>query len=339
MKKQLLILMLFFTSAVVSEACTTFVLEADSGLTFGKNLDWISDDGIIVVNQRNVEKQSLVFPPDESIMWVSKYGSITFNQFGKEMPFGGINETGLVVELMNAPAAYPRNDGRKAVNELQWIQYQLDNCSSIEEMIATDTLIRISAIEQQLHYLVCDSSGNVAVVEFINGERVIRTGGNLPYPVLENDLYSESIGLYEANVDCRFSKAVNMLDKYQGTNNKEELIDYSFEILDEVALDGSWSIVYDIENMRIYFKTASRKRMKLFDFANFDYNCTTQTKCFDLKSKAKGDISNYFEDFTSDINKKKMKSAFDKHRLVLPGSYFEALYECHKLVRCVTEKE
>ena len=32
--------------------------------------------------------------------WVSKYGSVTFNQYGRELPTGGMNEAGLVVETI-----------------------------------------------------------------------------------------------------------------------------------------------------------------------------------------------------------------------------------------------
>jgi choloylglycine hydrolase len=32
----------------------------------------------------------------KTISWISKYGSITFNQYGREFPTGGMNEKGLV---------------------------------------------------------------------------------------------------------------------------------------------------------------------------------------------------------------------------------------------------
>jgi choloylglycine hydrolase len=144
-------------------SCTTFVLKNDSTLLFGRNLDWVSDDGIAVVNKRNVEKTALVLPPSRPMEWTSKYGSLTFNQFGKEFPFGGINEKGLVVEIMLVKTEYPEADKRAAVNELQWVQYQLDCSKSVEEVIKSDSFLRISKIRQNLHFLICDSAGNTAV--------------------------------------------------------------------------------------------------------------------------------------------------------------------------------
>ena len=67
-------------------------------------------------------------PDGNTISWVSQYGSITFNQYGKEFPTGGMNEKGLVVELMWLDGTiYPQPDERPAIGVLQWIQYQLDN--------------------------------------------------------------------------------------------------------------------------------------------------------------------------------------------------------------------
>ena len=81
---------------------------------------------------------------------------IKANQFGKEFPFGGINEKGVVIEIMRSNAEYPKPDERPALNELQWIQYQLDNSASLEDVIANDKNIRIRAVKQELHFLVCD---------------------------------------------------------------------------------------------------------------------------------------------------------------------------------------
>jgi len=58
MKKTYLILAIFILSAVNVNSCTTFVLKYQNQLVFGRNLDWVSDVGLIIVNKRNVWKQS-----------------------------------------------------------------------------------------------------------------------------------------------------------------------------------------------------------------------------------------------------------------------------------------
>ncbi len=91
----------------------------------------------MMVNARGMAKRSFGQDASKALAWVAAYGSITFNQFGKGIPHGGMNEKGLVVELMWLnETVYPGADKRAALNELQWIQYQLDNCANIDEVIA-----------------------------------------------------------------------------------------------------------------------------------------------------------------------------------------------------------
>jgi choloylglycine hydrolase len=119
-------LLCFF--AGVSVACTTFCINKNGHIVFGRNYDWVTDAGIVNTNQRDLFKTSMKAGDGETISWISKYGSITFNQYGKEFPTGGMNEKGLVVELTWLDGSrYPEKDSRSAVNVLQWIQYQLDN--------------------------------------------------------------------------------------------------------------------------------------------------------------------------------------------------------------------
>ena len=82
MKLVALSFFLFF-NVLSALSCTTFVIHTKNSLVFGRNLDWVSDNGVIVVNKRNVSKTSLVFPPEKAAIWTSKYGSVTINQFGK----------------------------------------------------------------------------------------------------------------------------------------------------------------------------------------------------------------------------------------------------------------
>src|ERR1700746_1722576 len=76
--------------------CTTFVLQGDGRIYFGRNLDWHWENGLVFVNQRNIGKMAVVTPGHAPAKWISKYGSVTFNQFGMELPMGGMNEAGLV---------------------------------------------------------------------------------------------------------------------------------------------------------------------------------------------------------------------------------------------------
>src|SRR5512144_123030 len=142
-------------------ACTTFCYADGGTLVFGRNYDWHIGDGMVVVNTRNVLKRALVDP--YPARWTSKYGSVTFNQYGREFPNGGMNEKGLVVEMLWLDQAeYPAGDGRGALPTLQWIQYQLDNSATVKDVLLTDRLVRIAYNGvAKIHFLVADATGDV----------------------------------------------------------------------------------------------------------------------------------------------------------------------------------
>ncbi len=319
--------------SILGFCCTTFVIKSENNLIFGRNLDWVSENGIIVVNQKNQLKESLVFPPDEPITWTSKYGSVTFNQFGKELPYGGINEKGLVIEIMVADAEYPEADNRRAVNELQWVQYQLDNASNIDEVIANDKIIRLSKVNQELHFLVADKNGDIAVIEFIKGKMTVYKDSKLLFPVLENDTYETSLKKYKNEKNNRFCKAARKVETYNEKTNIS-VIDYSFEILKDVAINGSWSIVYDIKNMTIDFVTKSNRERKKIDLKTFDFSCNKITLAYDLKVENKGMINNKFVTLTDEENKVKIQDAMEMNNIMLPDEIKNVFYSYYKTIYC-----
>lgn len=324
---------LLFLYSLFGFSCTTFVIHHGDELVFGRNLDWSSDNGILVVNQRNQSKTAIVFPPDKPVTWVSKYGSVSFNQFGKEFPFGGMNEKGLVVEIMVAPATYPKTDSRPALNELQWIQYQLDNAATVEEVIANDKLIRLRKVSQDLHFLIADKTGAVAVIEFQKGKMVVYKGEDLPFPVLENDRYETSLKKRQKGIKSRFNTAAKGVVEYSKKRGKS-IIDYSFGILDEVALNGSWSIVYDIKESKIHFKTSSHRSLRELDMTQLEYECKPKCLVYDLQDAHSGSINSKLEGLTKELNTRKMKDAMDKGDIELGAAEKRLFYRYYESVDC-----
>src|SRR5688500_435154 len=160
--------------------CTTFCLKNKGEVLFGKNYDWSIGDGMIFVNKRGIWKISSLESEKNVAKWVSKYGSITFNQYGWEQPSGGMNETGVVIELMWLDdTKYPKPDERPAIDVLEWIQYQLDTSATTAEVIRNAESVRIAS-RINLHYMVQDRGGNAATIEFLDGKLVVHTGIELP---------------------------------------------------------------------------------------------------------------------------------------------------------------
>src|SRR5215217_6240032 len=97
MLKSLILLILLATFLFTPSAfgCTTFCLKNKGENLFGKNYDWSIGDGMIFVNKRGMSKMSSLEGEKKVLNWVSKYGSVTFNQYGWEQPSGGMNEMGV----------------------------------------------------------------------------------------------------------------------------------------------------------------------------------------------------------------------------------------------------
>jgi penicillin V acylase-like amidase (Ntn superfamily) len=105
MKKTLALVIIIYSHVSFLHACTTFFINNNGQMVFGRNYDWVTDAGIVCTNLKGLSKTSMLTENGETISWISQYGSITFNQYGKEFPTGGMNEKGLVVELMWLDAA------------------------------------------------------------------------------------------------------------------------------------------------------------------------------------------------------------------------------------------
>ncbi|HEY0678926.1 MAG TPA: linear amide C-N hydrolase [Chitinophagaceae bacterium] len=338
---------LFFTRAL---PCSTFFIHHNGQMVFGRNYDWVAGTGIVCTNQRGLFKTSYRVSDGGSISWTSRYGSLTFNQYGKEFPTGGMNEKGLVVELMWLDeTVYPGKDDRPAIGVLQWIQYQLDNNSTIDEVIASDKLLRITATTTPLHYLVADATGAAATIEFLGGKMVVHKGENLSYPVLTNSVYSESVSITKdalknnkpagsASSTDRFIKACKMVEEFKSDKIGASLVDHSFRILDAVSQGDytRWSIVYDITNRKIHFKTNSAPMRKSLAFSAFEFACDKPSVYLDMNQEIEGEVSNSFRKLNPQVNAGILRETAElsKSQVSISRATQEALVSYANLIGC-----
>ena len=297
-----LVVLMIFLSGVSAFSCTTFVLESGHHVYLGKNLDWDWDEGIVVVNQRNVRKRAFVLG-ENAVTWTSKYGSVSFNQFGREMPFGGMNQAGLVVENMWLDDThYPAVDRRPEINLLQWIQYQLDNCSTVQQVIESDKKIRLenTPVRARIHYLVCDAQGNAATIECLNGSMQVHFGKDLPYRALANDTYERSAATLQSNPShgdlskplpnkdsiTRFCRAAERAKAFKPAKNPAQDVAYAFETLQQVRQGDYtvWQIVYDISSRQIHFRTRHNGQARHVDLNALNFGCNQPVQFADINS-------------------------------------------------------
>jgi choloylglycine hydrolase len=164
---------------------------------------------------------------------------------------------------------------------------------------------------------------------------VCHTGKDLPVPALANSTYEESISCFNNNSDTQsnpsllhFCTAAKEID-HSGSIAGDSTIDHAFHTLNMVSqeLFTKWSIVYDITNMRIYFKVFEtpvidgEKKIftkqppydpttKIIDFKGMDFNRSDMVKVFDINSNQDKKIDKYFIPYSTDINKEFINKAF-----------------------------
>ena len=301
-------------------SCSGFIINDTNNIILAKNLDWELGNGIILFNPRNKIKKS-IYSKNGGNKWFSKYSSITFNHFGLNQPLGGMNEKGLVIEELSTwPTEYPHND--LDFTEFEWIQYQLDNYKTTEEVALNIDNTSIKMFYFRLHYLITDKYGDKTIVEFINGKPVVYRGSSLDAPVLTNNNYHE-LNKYlsmisesdykKLNINTsqdRFVKIVLLLKEQKNSNSPADYLS-AMNILDSVkATDTQWSVIYNVLDRTIHYKTKFDNHIKEISFPNdyakgnnFQYISLGPESREQFESFQPTDNINYLEKLKKDIMK------------------------------------
>jgi penicillin V acylase-like amidase (Ntn superfamily) len=323
-------------------ACTSFCLRDGNNFVLAKNRDLHLDDGLVIVNKRNVAKRALLpDATDKPARWVSKYGSVTFTGIARELPEGGMNEAGLVLEVMWLfGTRYPAPDNREAV--MAWVQYQLDNYGTIKEVIESDQTVRVAAgTPMPLHFLGCDHQGNVATFEFLDGKLVCHTGHTLPITALANDTYDKSLAHLKQHTGFggtkqipfgswgsldRFVCAAEAVKKYRSGAGKP-VIEYAFDTLAGVRQgDGTkWTIVYDLKKMEIHYKTVRYPKVKTIRLRDCDFDCRTPVQVISINTAHAGLLNPHFHHYETDLSRWLVYYSFRHTDFLFQGIPDEAL--------------
>jgi choloylglycine hydrolase len=293
--------------------CTSFVIDKGEELVFATNLDFMFGEGYLFVNNRGVVKQGyMAGTTGETAKWTSKYGSVTFNLAGREFAWGGMNEAGLVVSTMWLDVSVlPAPDQRPPMNSGFWVQYQLDNFSTVEEVIQSDSLIRL--VQDRCHFLVCDASGACAAIEFLDGKRVYHTGETMPIKALTNIPYEEALFHAMSNTlpeedpedqsSHRFIQAKEKIDRFDPGAGVTPTR-YAMDILTETVFrpHTRWNIVFDIKKKKINFRTRENAKERSIRFGGLDFACGSSVKMLEVNKDLSGDITGRLPDYSQKLN-------------------------------------
>jgi hypothetical protein len=320
---------IFVLSAHSALACSAFLMTRGDRVRIGKSYDWFRGlgHGAVYTNRQGVWNEAInIDGSPRPARWQAQFGSVTFSQFGKGFPIGGMNERGLVVEMLQLDdSGYaPITGERPFINESQWTQYQLDNFASTAEVLVHLAEMTVSKIYIGIHYFVADSFGNAAVVEFLDGKAVVHTGAELPVAGLTNSPYDTLLAFYLAhqsmavpqpmflpNSRQRFTILADELQTFHDGDHMPTTA-AALNILRSVQMGGlggvfepsQWNIVYDPIRLKVTFRSKKSPAIKTLAMDQIDFSGTAREKMADINTPSAGPVVSQLIDFNSDLNRK-----------------------------------
>ncbi|WP_437216105.1 linear amide C-N hydrolase [Pectobacterium sp. LFLA-215] len=190
-------------SSAVSLACTRLVYKdvqnPDYPIT-ARSMDWAEDtETNLWIFPRELKRSGAA--GQHSLEWTSKYGSVIASAFDSNPNMAsttdGVNEKGLAANVLwLAESEYPKaapTAQKPGLSVAGWAQYVLDNFATVDEAVKAlqeekFTLVTKDLPHQDrmatLHLSLSDSSGDSAIIEYIDGKQVIHH--NKDYQVMTN---------------------------------------------------------------------------------------------------------------------------------------------------------
>jgi penicillin V acylase-like amidase (Ntn superfamily) len=301
--------------------CSSFLLRQPHTFLIGHNLDAAcSVPGVIVCNPRQIHKTNMSFfelvsarkPPAPPFSWTATYGSITFNPMGCEFPDGGINEAGLYVQEITLPGTrFPDDPQRPRLFMAQWIQYLLDTCQSVADILAV--LNRVVLDGWEWHFFVADRAGHYAAIDFFEGQPHSYTDRAMPIPVLCNACYRDEIAKLARYAgfggqqpiqlkDIRFDRFIHAAALLQQAPEGASVAD-GFHILEQLERGSTqWSQVIDMRAGRVYFRTAQARQIKYLDMHQLDFTRAGPVSVVDINRGGSGDVTSAFQQYSAEEN-------------------------------------
>ncbi|NTV81410.1 MAG: hypothetical protein HGA24_08310 [Candidatus Aminicenantes bacterium] len=307
--------------------CSSLVFSNKGFPVFGTNYDNRFAPGQLFINKRGVRKSGWEAGTTGQVAsWVSRYGSVVISCAGYQIAWGGMNEAGLVFSTMLLSETQPpAPDARPPLAGAFWWQYMLDTCATIEDVRKAAEGVRIS--DTQDHYLACDRTGAVAVVECLDGRLIIRTGRDLPVKALANDPYQVCLDHFTSRAPAaaspydsrnRFARLADGMAGFRG-GDAAAAVDHAFKLLAGVAAANTrWSFVCDTGERVFYLKSYTNPRLRFVDLKKIDFSCDRPTAMLDAHADLAGDIAGAFHDYSHDEAEAHIVKALAYFRPSLP---------------------
>ena len=238
--------------------CSLFAALGEAGkMLYGRNFDWEYSPALLLYTDPpdgyasvSMVDLAYLFESLDEIQHVSEVSLADRVALldAPAWPFDGINEQGLAVGM----AAVPADGGMKVdpdkenIYSLLMIREMLDNAADVDEALVLMGRYNIVFGGPPLHFLLADSTGRSALVEFYQGEMVV-IHNEQPWQMATNFLCAPE-GECTTGKCWRYDTINERLQATQGRLTMLEAMD----LLAEVSQEGTqWSIIYGINTGEI----------------------------------------------------------------------------------------
>jgi hypothetical protein len=247
--------------------CTCFAALGSEDRIVGRNYDWASSSSYFLVFTNPTDAYASVstvdlgfFEYDHNVPPDSPDNLNTLSML-PYYPFDGMNEKGVAVG-MNALSYSqgPYDPTKVTIGELQLIRLVLDYAASTNEAIDLIHQYNIRMEDPPVHYLIADSSGHSAVIEFIDGEMIVMNNANL-WQVTTNFVIT---GLEDhGSAPCwRYRGTYQTLRDNKGICSQDEAV----SILINASVPSTrWSNVFNLKDGKIQI-AMGRSYENFFEF-------------------------------------------------------------------------
>jgi predicted choloylglycine hydrolase len=230
------------------DACTSFVtLNPESEKIFGRNFDWKHKASLLLFTEppfgyasvSMVDLYYLGFEGMQEIPWSKRFILLG----APYATIDGMNECGVAIAQNEVPKRHtPKIPDKPTLLNSQMVRLVLDHAGNVDEAIALILQYNIEFANVWAHFHIADSSGNSAVVEYVDGGIAVVRNEN-PWQVSTNFHLSEV-----QQKDCwRYNIANESLTKTNGKLSEDE----AMEVLSRAENHTVWSVVYNLSTGRV----------------------------------------------------------------------------------------
>lgn len=314
---------------LVAIACSVVFWNTNpTAVVVARTYDWTThyDESLWVLPQ-GMRRSGMV--GDNPAMWTSAYGSVVVAE-GGAIVSDGINDAGLSAHVLYMDGTqYPAHDpSLPDVSSSVWLQYFLDNYGSVADVVAHVSDVQMVFVPfggydtMPLHLAFEDSSGDSAVIEFINGATAVHHGPQ--YNVMTNDPPLDqqlaNLSNYQAfggttaglpggiQPEDRFVRASYFLQHLPVPDTAETALAYVAGIANNISVpfgapyegDAStyptwWVTAADLTNLTYYFHSTLSPNVFWVELSNLDLSPGAPAKRLDANDVTNtGEMSQKF---------------------------------------------